>query len=316
MRSNTTVFQVQRMINWLLPSVLVILSLSSMALSQSPTNQTEPQVPKLDDIAISPSRLELPMMPGTEKTVVVNLIYTADTGHGQPVRVIAYLGDWSMSQKGKVVFYPAGSQANSASPWLVYSPTEVTVESGRVHPIRVTISVPKDATPGDHLAALFVESRPESNKVANTKKQVQLKFRLGAVFYIMVPNLTRKGSLASLTSEAVESGIAVTPRLQNTGNSHIRPAYSIKVLDQRGATVVETAETESLPVLANSEMDLPVTIEKRLPPGNYSIRYRVRFDAGGPVTEGQADMLVAEKPVPQIAPAKSTAAQGAKSVMK
>ena len=316
MRSNTRVFRSPGTIDSLLPSLLAILSLSSMVLSQSLANQTEPKVPKLDDIAISPSRLELPMLPGTEKTVVVNLIYTADTGHGQPVRVIAYLGDWGISQKGKVVFYPVGSQANSASSWLVYSPTEVTVESGRVHPIRVTISVPKDATPGDHLAALFVESRPESNKLEDKQRQVQVKFRLGAVFYIMVPSLTKKGSLASLTSEAVESGIAVTPRMQNSGNSHIRPTYSIKVLDQRGTTVVETAETESLPVLANSEMDLPVTIEKRLPPGNYSIRYRVKFDDGGPFTEGQADMLVEEKAVQHITPTKTAAAQGAKSVMR
>lgn len=315
-RSNPIVYRAARTIRSVLPSALAILSLSAMALGQSLPNQTEATIPKLDDIAISPSRLELPMMPGTEKTVVVNLIYTADTGHGQPVRVIAYLGDWGISQKGKVVFYPAGTQANSASSWLVYSPTEVTVESGRVHPIRVTISVPKDATPGDHLAALFVESRPGINKLEDKRKQVQVRFRLGAVFYIMVPNLTRKGSLQSLRSEAVESGIAVTPRLENSGNSHIRPTYSIKVLDQRGTTVVETAETESLPVLANSEMDMPVTIEKRLPPGNYSIRYRVKFDDGGPVTEGQADMLVEEKSVQHLAPAKTTAAQGAKSVMK
>jgi methionine-rich copper-binding protein CopC len=316
MKSIAKVFQAARTIIRLLPSVLAILSLSSMALSQSPASHTEPMVPKLDDIAISPSRLELPMMPGTEKTVVVNLIYTAETGHGQPTRVIAYLGDWGISQKGKVVFYPAGSQANSASSWLVYSPTEVTVESGRVHPIRVTISVPKDATPGDHLAALFVESRPESNKLENTRKQLQVKFRLAAVFYIMVPNLTRKGSLASLTSQIVESGIAVTPRLENSGNSHIRPTYSIRVFDQHGTTVVETAETESLPVLANSEMQMPVTIEKRLPAGNYSVRYRVKFDDGGPVTEGQADMLIEEKSVQHIAPAKTTDVQGTKSVRK
>lgn len=315
MRSNRRGFPAPGTGNKLLASVLVILSLSVMALCQG-QNQPESKVPKLDDIAISPSRLELPMMPGTEKTVVVNLIYTADAGSGQPTRVIAYLGDWSISQKGKVVFYPAGSQANSASSWLVYSPTEVTAESGRVHPIRVTISVPKDATPGDHLTALFVEPRPESIKMENTPRQLQVKFRLAAVFYIMVPNLTKKGSLASLKSEAVESGIAVTPRLENSGNSHIRPTYSIKVLDQKGLTVLETTETESLPVLAKTEMEMPVTIEKKLPAGNYSVQYRVRFDDGGAVTEGLADMVVEEKPPLHTAPARTTATQAAKTEKK
>jgi hypothetical protein len=294
MRSNPKARPAPRLIGSLLPSALVVLSLSIMALGQGVPKQTEPKIPKLDDIAISPSRIELPMTPGMEKTVVVNLIYTAEVGKGQPIRVIAYLGDWSISQKGKVTFYPAGSQPDSASSWLVYSPTEVTVESGRVHPIRVTISVPRDATPGDHLVALFVEPRPDSPKLETNRKQLQVKFRLGAVFYIMVPNLTKKGSLASLKSEAREADIVVTPKLENSGNSHIRPIYSIKVLDQRGLMVVETPDTESLPVLAKSGMELPVTIEKKLPAGTYSVRYRVRFDDGGAVTEGQADLLVSE----------------------
>jgi len=253
------------------------------------------------------------MMPGAEKTVVVNLIYTADAGNGQPARVIAYLGDWSISQKGKVIFYPVGSQPNSASPWLVYSPTEVTVEPGRIHPIRVTISVPKDATPGDHLAALFVEPRPEAVKLEKNRRQVQVKFRLAAVFYIMVADLTKKGSLASLKSEALETGIVVTPRLENSGNSHVRPTYAIKVLDQQGQTVAETPETEALPVLAKSDMEMPVLIEKKLPAGNYSVRYRVRFDDGGVVTEGQADMLVRGQPAQQTGPAKTSASQTGKS---
>src|SRR6266850_2378819 len=88
-RSNPIMYRAARTIRSVLPSALAILSLSTMALSQSLANQTEPKAPKLDDIAISPSRLELLMTPGTEKTVVVNLVYTADTGHGQPVRVIA-----------------------------------------------------------------------------------------------------------------------------------------------------------------------------------------------------------------------------------
>src|SRR5688572_13507680 len=107
MRSKKKAVPAPRTIKRLLPSVLAMLSLSSMALSQSVANQPDPTVPKLDDIAISPSRLELPMLPGTEKTVVVNLIYSAGTGQGQPTRVIAYLGDWGISQKGKVVFFPA-----------------------------------------------------------------------------------------------------------------------------------------------------------------------------------------------------------------
>lgn len=280
----------------LLVSALVILSLALPGMTQDRSSKDQaPKTPDLNDIAISPSRIELPMMPGTEKTVVVNLIYSSDAGKGQPTRVLAYLGDWTITKQGKIDFYPAGSRSNSASPWLVYSPTEVTVIPGRSHPIRVTVSVPKDAAPGEHVAALFVEPRPDDIKFEQNRKQVRVKFRLAAVFYVMVPTLTQDASLEDLKAEATEKAIIVTPRLRNKGNTHVRPIYAIKLLDQGGVTVAESPETELLPVLADSETEIPLVIEKTLPAGNYSVRYRVKFSETGPVTEGRAELVVSEQ---------------------
>lgn len=278
----------------LLVSAMVILCLPLLGMTQDRTSKDPaPKPPDLNDIAISPSRIELPMMPGTEKTVVVNLIYSSDTGKGQPTRVLAYLGDWTITKQGKIDFYPAGSRSNSASPWLVYSPTEVTVIPGRSHPIRVTISVPRDAAPGEHVAALFVEPRPDDIKFDENRKQVRVKFRLAAVFYVMVPTLTQDASLEDLKADATETALIVTPRLRNKGNTHVRPIYTIKLLDQSGVAVAQCPETEALPVLADSETEIPMTIEKTLPAGSYSVRYRVKFSENGPVTEGRADLVVA-----------------------
>lgn len=280
----------------LLLAASVILSLPLFAVAQDRSVADQgPKTPDLNDIAISPSRIELPMTPGTEKTVVVNLIYSSDTGKGQATRVLAYLGDWSITKQGKVDFYPAGSRSNSASPWLVYSPTEVTVIPGRSHPIRVTVSVPKDAAPGEHITALFVEPRPDDIKLEQNRKQVRVKFRLAAVFYIMVPTLTQDASLENLKAEATEKALIVTPVLKNKGNTHVRPIYSIKLLDKSGITLFESPETESLPVLGGSETEIPLVIEKALTAGGYSVRYRVKFSENGPVTEGRADLIVATR---------------------
>jgi hypothetical protein len=305
---------VLRGIRGLLISILLlsILPLLAVAQAQTASSQAPQRMQGLDDIAISPSRVELPMMPGTEKTIVINLIYSSDTGKGQSTRVVAYLGDWGITKEGKVDFYPAGSRSNSASPWLVYSPTEVTVEPGKAHPIRVTISVPKDATPGDHLAALFVEPRPDNIKLEQNRKQVRMKFRLAAVFYIMVPNLTQKASLENLKVEAMDRGVVVTPRLRNEGNSHVRPVYSIKLVDHTGDTLAEVPETEALPVLAGSEMEMPLLIEKALPAGNHSVRYRVRFSEGGTVTEGRAELIVKDRLAQKVVSTGATTSQSAR----
>src|SRR5207247_5515108 len=98
---------------------------------------------------------------------------------------------------------------NSASGWLIYSPAETTVTPGNVHSIRVTISVPKDATPGDHLSALIVEQRPDTIKLIQNRRQMVVRYRMAAVFYIKVGQLTRRGSLENLHVEAGPSGVRV-----------------------------------------------------------------------------------------------------------
>src|SRR3977135_1810692 len=126
-------FAKKRGIERLLVSAFVVLTLPLFASAQDGSGAPGLKSPGLNDIAISPSRVELVMTPGTEKTVVVNLIYSSDSGKGQPTRVIGYLGDWSITKNGKIEFYQAGSRTNSASSWLVYSPTEVTVMPGGTH---------------------------------------------------------------------------------------------------------------------------------------------------------------------------------------
>src|SRR4030095_6123178 len=135
------------------------------------------------------------MQPGSEMTVVVNLDYHSTGEDSQPVRIVASLNDWTIDRNGEVQFSRANTLPNSASPWLIYSPAETTVTPGNLHAIRVTITVPKDATPGDHLSALIVEQRPDNIKLNENRRQVVIRYRMAAVFYIKVPQLHRRGSL-------------------------------------------------------------------------------------------------------------------------
>lgn len=278
----------------LFAALALVLTAPALTFAQNDAATPQPKIPDLDDITISPSRYELIMTAGFQKTVVVKLIYTSVSGKAEPVRVFTYPGDWTIERGGKIGFYKPGTFANSACAWLTYSPVEETIRPGDTHSIRVTISVPADATPGDHLAVLFVEPRGDNLKLAQSQKQVRMKFRLAAIFYIMVPQLTQKASLENLRAEAGEKAVIVTPTFKNEGNSRVRPVCSIKVVDQAGVVVVEKSNIESLPVLANSEIDSPLQIDKALPEGSYTLRYRVDFGNGN-VSEGRTDFIVKPK---------------------
>ena len=262
-------------------------------------------------ISLAPARVELEMAPGAETTVVVDLDYHGAAENSQPVRIVASLNDWTIERNGEFEFKKANTLPNSASSWLIYSPAETTVTPGNVHSIRVTISVPKDAKPGDHLTALIVEQRPDSLKLNQNRRQLVVRYRMAAVFYIKVPGLTRRGSLENLHVEANSDSVVVIPTLKNQGNSVVRPLTWVKVTDRSGHVVAELPEQESLPVLSYSELAQPLKIKGVLVPGVYSVKYQVDFQDGSRPTQGVTDLVVGNVrtaakvgPADQAGPAK------------
>ncbi len=272
-------------------SLVCLFVLVTCVSAQSPSPDATPN-PAGSGISVAPARFEMEMQPGSEATVVVNLDYHSTTENSQPVRLMASLNDWTIDRDGQVKFEKANTLPNSASSWLIYSPAETTVTPGNLHAIRVTISVPKDATPGDHLTALIIEQRPDNLKLNQNRRQMVIRYRMGAVFYIKVPNLRRQGSLESLRAEAKGDQVIVTPLLKNAGNSVIRPLTSLKVTDRSGASVVELPQKESLPLLGGAELMQPLVFETRLSPGTYNVRYRVDFQDGNRPTEGITELVV------------------------
>jgi hypothetical protein len=273
-------------------TVLFCLFVTAVCASaQSPSPDATPN-PKGSGISLAPARFELEMQPGSETTVVVNLDYHSTTENSQPVRIVASLNDWTIDRDGQVQFEKANTYQNSASSWLIYSPAETTVTPGNLHAIRVTISVPKDATPGDHLTALIIEQRPENLKFNENRRQMVIRYRMAAVFYIKVPGLRRQGSLESLRAEVKGDQVVVTPLLKNAGNSVIRPLTSLKVTDRSGVAVVELPQKEYLPLLGGAELAQPLVVETRLAPGTYAVKYRVDFQDGSRPTEGITELVV------------------------
>jgi len=243
--------------------------------------------------------------------MVVDLDYNGAVENSQPMRIVASLNDWTIKRNGELEFKKANTLPNSASSWLIYSPAETTVTPGHTHSIRVTISVPKDATPGDHLTALIVEQRPDSIKLNQNRRQIVVRYRMAAVFYIKVPHLTRRGSLENLRAEVRADSIVVIPTLKNQGNSVVRPLTWVKVTDGSGHVVAELPEQESLPVLSSSELVQPIKIESVLGPGVYSVKYQVDFQDGSRPTQGVTDLVVGNVrtaakvgPADQAGPAK------------
>jgi hypothetical protein len=296
-----------RMLHNLLRFTAVVFLLVNVAAgirAQSPPPAPTP-TPASSGISLAPARVEVEMQPGSEMTLVVNLDYHSIGDNSQPVRIIASLNDWTIDRTGQVHFERANTLPNSASSWLIYSPAETTVIPGNLHAIRVTISVPKDATPGDHLSALIVEQRPDNIKLNQNLRQMVIRYRMAAVFYIKVPQLRRQGSLESLHAETNGEQVIITPLLKNVGNSVIRPITSLKVTNSSGVALVDLPQKESLPVLGGAELIQPLVVEMHLAPGTYSVKYRVDFQDGSRPIEGITELVIQESQRTSNGPPKS-----------
>ncbi|HLM60824.1 MAG TPA: hypothetical protein VK308_08475 [Pyrinomonadaceae bacterium] len=245
-------------------------------------------------IALSPARVELEMSPGTETTLVLNLDYQTSDPKKAPSRIVAGLNDWDISPDGQINFYKSGTLPFSAGGWLTFTPAETVVAPNRLHSIRVTVAVPASAAPGDYLTALVIEQRPDNLKLNSNARTITIRYRMAAVFYIKIPKLEKRGSLVNLNASELAAGISIVPTLKNEGNTALRPAASVNIVDSEGRTVAEMPEKESLPILRVKELRQPLLIEKKLPAGTYTVKYRVDFNDGRGAIQGQTKLIVKE----------------------
>lgn len=302
-------------------AMALTLVLSSVAWAQDADGGTAPPASS-DEIAISPSRLELTLTPGSEKTSVINIVYSSPNASvAKPSRLLASLGDWTLNELGDLQFFKQGERPNSATKWILYSPGEFTAMPGKTSQIRLTVTVPKDTPPGDYHSVMFVEERPGNLKEKKNRKELSFHFRLSTIVYVSVPPLTVKPELKGLSAAMTARGVVVTPTISNTGNSHVRPSHSYKVLGAGDKVVAEFTQPEGFPVLRESVSAPQLVAPAQLAPGEYQVRYRVDFMDGSPIKEGRTHFTVsattpgaspvADAPKPAAADPKKPAAADA-----
>src|SRR5207237_3641148 len=109
---------------------------------------------------------------------------------------------------------------------------------------------------------------------------------MASVFYIKVGKLVKRGTLENLQAQISEKGVIIIPTFKNDGNSVIRPTASLSIFNSEGKSVAEISEIEPLPVLGNSVISQATLVDKELPPGIYTVKYKVDFQDGSRATEG------------------------------
>lgn len=243
-------------------------------------------------LGLNPGRAEIEIMPGEEKTIGFHIDSPASE---KPVRghLLLSLTDWKINQDTSVNYVDAGSLPDSASKWVMFSPSAVSIESGQSPLVRVTVKVPEGTAPGVYRAGIFVQERPPATPPKAGEHVVVFRFRYVFNLYVVVGHLAGEGHVVDLRTTPQRDGLRITCQMKNTGTRHVRPYIDGNVRDLQGNVVASFKHLEATVLLPASTTEEPILVND-LPPGRYQIEAQVDFQDGHPI---QAVKGTAEVPI-------------------
>lgn len=187
-------------------------------------------------------------------------------------------------QNGGSSFPDEGAPRRAVGNWLKLDRTELTLQPGEEQMVPFTLTIPPDATAGQHLGGLVALDTAIKRGAEGTVR-IDTQTRMVAAVQVNLPGAT----VERLTIGGVSAGGPAGTQLllldlRNEGNTMIKPVGTVSVADASGATVQE------LPLkldtfLPGDTIQYPVAVQRQaLAAGTYSATVNLTYGAGGAAT--------------------------------
>lgn len=234
------------------PKLVILLSLliapyfvgaqESVVLSVSPTlfemtaNQSQTWSSSVRVINANP-------FPITVYTDVVNFEPDGTAGQGTLVPVIS-----------------TGSDGTTLAEWIAVTQEELVVPAEQTLTVPFTITVPEEAPPGGHFAAILVGTRSLDD--ADAPAQVETSQVVTSLVFLRVTgDITEAGTIRSFYANSTvteTADMSFSVEFENTGNVHVQPQGEIVITNMWGQ------ERGSIPINKNSQFGNVLPESKRL----------------------------------------------------
>jgi hypothetical protein len=255
-------------------------------------------------LGLNPGRVEIELKPGQERTVG----FTIDSPPSDvPVRgqLLLSLTDWNVTEDTSIVYSDAGSTQHSASPWVVFSPSALTISSGQKQLARVTVRVPLQTAPGLYRTAIFIQERPPATPPKSGEQLVYIRFRYAFFLYVIVPPVSVQPEVADLRLQVSPNGVRVICEMTNHGSRHVRPVLTLSIRNSKNEEIRSVRNYEATVLLPFSTNRETLPLNENLTPGEYEISAQVDFQDNGPLQSIRR--TVDWRPPESAAPARSIA---------
>lgn len=237
---------------------------------------------------LTPPRFELSLPAGSAQTYNISVLNVDSTA---PVKLRAYLMDWSLKPSGQMSVTRPGSGAYSNAAWIDVNPAEFEVPPRAEQVVRFTVRVP-DSSFGSRWSILYFESQPDTTQKAMIG--MSFKARVGSPIYVTVPGTeVKQAELVSFAYRRKDRrSHEFKLQVANTGNVFLRPKGTLAVKDA-GGTNVATVPVDDRVVLPQSQREFLIPLAQPLAPGRYTAV--IEMDCGIPeLIQGETAFEVAK----------------------
>ncbi len=240
----------------------IVLFVPAFAAAQMTVTQ-QPATEVRGDFQVGPTRFVLEMSPGEERVVEVELT----SREGAPRQYNVSVEDFAVTDDGtdNIQFFAHDNGPFPGRSWIQPSVSSLALQHGERAVIPVKISVPKNASAGDHYAVVLFERQVSAGEQAGS--------RVGALCLITIRgDLIRDGQLQTFTG--LRNVYWTLPaqfsiQYRNTGMVHLVPVGHIAIKNIFGMTVDDIA-IQDWYVLRNSTRDRDMLWQPTFAFGRYT----------------------------------------------
>lgn len=231
-------------------------------------------VPVKNDFSLGPTRLSYSINPGDKVEAVLQITSRIEGDTKFVVGIEDFISSEDPSKY--TIFLGEEKSQFSSKEWFKPELSEFTLKHGQRLHLPITIQVPKDAEPGDHYSAVFVQTSTKHNNESG----ISLSSRVGALFLLRIEGKAKtEGNLISFTSDKpfyLEGPIKFALNFQNNGNVHLTPFGKIEIANVLGKTVAQI-EVHDWVVLRDSQRaQIASWAPSRLSLGRYTAKVQIQ----------------------------------------
>jgi hypothetical protein len=183
---------------------------------------------------------------------------------------------------GQFSLQSGGTPNADLGAWTAIEKTEVTVEAGSSQPVPFTITVPTNATPGDHSAGVVASITRKST--GDGGQAIDVEQRVGARIYLrvsgtLIGGINTQGLVANydgVLNPFAGGDLSGTYTVQNTGNTRLNLEQTATISGPFGIRLATIAADAATNLLPGQIVSVPMVSSGILPLGLLTVDVEVR----------------------------------------